>query len=234
MKRWCVFFFTVITMFFSATCFAGLNDYPTVAVVKFENKAAIPNDLDTGDLSMAADLLTDELLASGMFDVVERDQLKAVLDEQYLGGTGLMDNTTAVKIGNLVGAQYVVIGSIANLSASRSISGFGTTGIGTIGTTKNSVNCNVLARMIDVATGRVVLAGRGAGKSSRAGVELGFIQSRRHYDHHHYVATHMIRIGSDEVNGQMVYNALEKAVMNLVDGKTGMLSRLKGHGKRKR
>lgn len=229
MKKMVCFLFTVITMLFSATCFAGLNDYPTVAVVKFENKAAISNSLDTGDLSMAADLLTDELLASGMFDVVERDQLKAVLDEQYLGGTGLMDNATAAKIGNLVGAQYVVIGSITNLSSARSSGG-----IGMIDTTKNSVNCNVLARMIDVATGRVVLAGRGTGKSSRAGVELGFVQSRRHYDHHHYVATHVIHIGSDEVNGQMVYNALEKAVMNLVDGKTGMLSRLNGQGKGRR
>lgn len=46
------------------------------------------------------------------FVVVERTQLRKVIDEQRLASSGLMDHNTAIKIGKIVGVQAVVFGAI--------------------------------------------------------------------------------------------------------------------------
>lgn len=43
---------------------------------------------------------------------MERAQLNRVLEDQKLQQTGVVDSRTAVKIGQLVGAEYVLVGSV--------------------------------------------------------------------------------------------------------------------------
>lgn len=64
-----------------------------------------------------AEELTTQLFASkpGAFDVVERQQLAKVLQEQKLGATSLLDAETIAKIGKILGIQAIVTGSIADL-----------------------------------------------------------------------------------------------------------------------
>jgi curli biogenesis system outer membrane secretion channel CsgG len=44
--------------------------------------------------------------------VVDRDNIQRILDEQRLGMTGIVDESTAVSAGKLMGAQAVIIGTI--------------------------------------------------------------------------------------------------------------------------
>lgn len=61
----------------------------------------------------AADNLATELVKSGRFRVIERQQLDRVLDEQDLGDVGRIDPTTAARIGKVLGVQLIVIGSVS-------------------------------------------------------------------------------------------------------------------------
>ncbi|MCE5287587.1 MAG: CsgG/HfaB family protein [Pelosinus sp.] len=55
--------------------------------------------------------LTDRLLATKKLDVVERQQLNKLLDEQALGATGAITEETAAKLGNLLGADIICLGT---------------------------------------------------------------------------------------------------------------------------
>jgi tetratricopeptide (TPR) repeat protein len=47
--------------------------------------------------------------------VVERSQLRQILQEQNLGREGRVDSTTLVRIGKLIGARYMVTGTLIDI-----------------------------------------------------------------------------------------------------------------------
>jgi hypothetical protein len=56
--------------------------------------------------------LSDALVNAGRFDVVTRGQLDKVLSEQKLANSDLVDPASAQRVGRLVGAQFLVVGSL--------------------------------------------------------------------------------------------------------------------------
>lgn len=80
-----------------------------VAVLYFDN--------NTGDPTMDvlqkgfADMMVTDLSTVDSLQVVEREKLQAIIDEQKLQRSKYFDPKTAVKLGKLVGAQYAVSGS---------------------------------------------------------------------------------------------------------------------------
>jgi TolB-like protein len=56
--------------------------------------------------------LLDALVNSGRFEVVTRGQLDRVLAEQKLQNSDLVDPAEARRVGRLLGAQYLVVGSL--------------------------------------------------------------------------------------------------------------------------
>jgi hypothetical protein len=56
--------------------------------------------------------LVDALVNSGRFEVVTRTQLDRVLAEQKLANSDLVDPASAQRVGKLLGAQYLVVGSL--------------------------------------------------------------------------------------------------------------------------
>ena len=96
-----------ITPFFGpGTCEAAST---TVAVLPFEN---LNRDSIYGVLSqgMCESLITG-LSSVQSLRLVERGQVEKALKEQALGLTGAVDEKTAPKTGQLLGAKYVVMGS---------------------------------------------------------------------------------------------------------------------------
>ena len=59
-----------------------------------------------------SDELTATLFKSGYFEVLDRQHLAKVLEEQGLAQTGLIDESSAVQIGNIIGAGVFVFGRI--------------------------------------------------------------------------------------------------------------------------
>jgi TolB-like protein len=82
----------------------------TVAIADFKNNTDAFY-LDDWEKSIP-EFLKSELSKSEDLVIVERRQLEAVLKEQALSMTGLVDSSTAQQIGNLLGAEYVISGTI--------------------------------------------------------------------------------------------------------------------------
>ncbi|MGE4299124.1 MAG: tetratricopeptide repeat protein [Desulfovibrionaceae bacterium] len=62
--------------------------------------------------ALAAMLITD-LSAISSVSVVEREKLQALLEEMRLGQTGVVDAATAPRVGKLLGAERLIVGSLA-------------------------------------------------------------------------------------------------------------------------
>jgi curli biogenesis system outer membrane secretion channel CsgG len=60
--------------------------------------------------------ITDALVSSGKYNVVARAQLDKVLAEQSLNNSDLVDPKAAQKVGRLLGAKYVVLGSLISVN----------------------------------------------------------------------------------------------------------------------
>ncbi len=59
------------------------------------------------------DSLTDAFINRQRFKMVERSRLEAILQEQKIGTSSLIDRDTAIEIGNLLAAQSVITGGIS-------------------------------------------------------------------------------------------------------------------------
>lgn len=93
---------------------------PTVAVLYFNNSAIGAAHDELQPLSKGiADMLIGELAANPGIRVVERDQIQKVLEEQKLSTEGKVDGETAVKVGKLVGAHYMVTGGFVTDRSGR-------------------------------------------------------------------------------------------------------------------
>jgi len=84
---------------------------PVLAVMKFQDETgAMPFQGGIG--RVVTNMLASELAAREAFTVVERRKLRAVLEEQDLAESGLLKPGEGAKIGELTGAQYLVMGTI--------------------------------------------------------------------------------------------------------------------------
>jgi TolB-like protein len=83
---------------------------PTIAVLYFSNGAFVKH-ADYEPLSKGiAEMLIAELAASPHLQVVERERLQQLLDEQDLGAAGRLDPATAARLGRVLGARYMLTG----------------------------------------------------------------------------------------------------------------------------
>lgn len=131
---------------------ADKSTKPRLAVLEFKNKA------DNqwwyhGGAAAAQDVFVTELVKSGKFRVVEREQLAALMDEKNLTLSGDVDPSTAVRIGKLLGVNYLLTGSVTE---------YGNTDVGGggfgVSAGKRKFVAAMNARLIDTSTGEVVWA----------------------------------------------------------------------------
>ena len=101
------------------------TDRPILAVAEFTNDATSVGWWGGGIGSELASMLASELAAIDAFVVVERERLDRVLDEQDLAASGRVRPDTAAASGRLVGAQYIVMGTVTDYSENTSRRGGG-------------------------------------------------------------------------------------------------------------
>lgn len=209
-----LFFGMTMALFFSFSdvVSAAPSGLPTVAVIPFGVKAAVSPDITMEDATIVSDYVYDALVNSGKFDVVERERLGEVLNEQALGHSGPVDERTAAEFGRMIGAKYIICGSITGLSTRKTAGEV----VG-LGVSKSKVFAHVAARCIEVETGRVWLAGRGDGRATNTQLNA---------------PLRIIRIGTDKVDFEQVHKALEDAADDLVNGGEGFLKRMREYVRR--
>ena len=89
---------------------AGKSTKKVLAVLDFEGNNKLKGKVD---LKMS-DMLTTSLFKTARFEIVERNKIDKVFKEQNLGLSGMVDENTAAEVGKLLGAEYVVFGSITS------------------------------------------------------------------------------------------------------------------------
>jgi curli biogenesis system outer membrane secretion channel CsgG len=131
---------------------ADKSTKPRIAVLEFKNKA------DNqwwyhGGAEAAQDVFVTELVKSGKFRVVEREQLEALMAEKNLTLSGDVDPSTAVRIGKLLGVNYILTGAVTE---------YGNTDVGGggfgVSAGKRKFVAAMNARLIDTSTGEIVWA----------------------------------------------------------------------------
>ena len=105
-----------------------------IAVLDFELHG---NPMATEGIGgIVAEWFTTALVQDGRFDVIERAMLQKIIEEQKLAMSGIVDESTASKLGKILGVENVITGSVLNL--------------------KNRIEVN--ARIIGVENGSIVAA----------------------------------------------------------------------------
>jgi curli biogenesis system outer membrane secretion channel CsgG len=104
------------------------------------------------------DGVTDEVVNIGGAKVFTRTELKKVMEEQKFQMSGLVDDRTLINFGKLAGLQYLITGSIQNIT-------FSTGGVAALllGPTPQ-IDIMIIVRMIDVTTGEIILSKKIEGK----------------------------------------------------------------------
>ena len=199
----------MLTLVSSDIASAALDYDSRVAVIPFRVRASVDADLMEEDKESATEYVTIELEKSGRFIIDERERMVDLIDEQIaVGQSGLIDPATAARIGALEGAQYLFLGSITDVSVIKKVGS-----VAGVGGKSFKVNVDLTARIVDVETGRVVLAGSGSGTSTSRVVTA---------------PLRLIRIGRDEVNSADVNTAIKKAAAALVEDMMSSLDKRSG------
>lgn len=97
---------------------------PGVAVWEFESGGSYGDDaLDTQLLGVGVQQqLATELAQNPAIRVVERSRIREILNEQDLAAEGRVDAATAARVGRLVGARYMVLGSFIEMAGRMQMS----------------------------------------------------------------------------------------------------------------
>jgi len=142
---------------------AAAQARPSIAVLDFSTKGLTSDWYGSFQPGVAlSDLVTDQMVNSGKFNVLDRTHLSSTLGEHQLGASGEVDPQTAVTAGKMVGARYLVTGNIlqfdqtgqSGASAGSYIPGI--VGAAAGGVNTHRVTIKVAVRVIDARTGQIV------------------------------------------------------------------------------
>src|SRR3990170_624719 len=141
----------------------------------------------------ASKMLETALVKSGNFEVFTRQEMDKVMKEQALGQTGAITPQSAAKVGQLIGVNAIVIGTVTEFGEKKSgtsVSGQtmraltggnnrrnqGLAGAllssGGLGFSKAEARVVIDVQLIDTTTGRIILAESSEGTESSMGVSI--------------------------------------------------------------
>ncbi|HEX6899683.1 MAG TPA: CsgG/HfaB family protein [Thermoanaerobaculia bacterium] len=146
---------------------------PRIAVLEFKNKA------DNqwwyhGGAAAAQDVFVTELVKSGKFRVVEREQLAALMEEKNLTLSGDVDPKTAVRVGKLLGVNYLLTGAVTEYGEQQTnVHTPGLRRIPGVSVGKKTFTAAMNARLIDTSTGEIVWADEARGEEGSSKVFVG-------------------------------------------------------------
>ena len=124
------------------------------------------------------ELLTTALYNANRFELVERKALDAVLGEQELAADGRVTAQSGARFGNMLGAQYLVLGSINDWTPDKTRAGggglaAGRKALGAVGLNRAKAEVSMSFRIADSSTGQVLFATTEKASAGSWGVSLG-------------------------------------------------------------
>jgi hypothetical protein len=119
-------------------------------------------------------MLVTELVKKGGFRVMERERLEAIMQEKNLQLSGDIDPKTAVKLGKMIGVEYLIAGAITELGvADRDVnvpSGLFGGRLPSVNVRSQKMDAAVDARAFSTSTGEIVWADTASESTSDSSV----------------------------------------------------------------
>lgn len=124
-------------------------------------------------------MLVRNLVEDGTYSVIERKDLDRILNEQNFSNSDRANKDSAAKIGKLLGADAIIVGSVTQFGSETKDTTVGGGGLGGalgqmvgIGKKKTKAVVVVDARVVDIDTAEIVGVATGKGESSRESTVL--------------------------------------------------------------
>lgn len=152
-----------------------------VAVLDFEYASTGNDSWWYGNPNAAkgiSDLLTNRLVQSGRYTVIERSRIDAILQEQNLATAGRIDASTAAEVGRVLGADAVIIGSVTRFNLDEEGNSVSILGIGSNNRTQKA-EVELTARVVNTTTSEIMSVAESSGEAEKGsrGVSVSILGS---------------------------------------------------------
>ena len=176
----------------STNCFAS-SGAMRLGILPVTKASTVSANLTFEDMEIATSAIYAGLSNCPDFELLSRTDVDKMVQEHELTATGLVDDSTAPTFGKMLGAEYLLIANVTGLSNTKKDNK-------AIGNGKNNyvVTAKMSARIVEVETGRMVLA---ATSSATSKVK---------------VTGSLVRVGTNSFSPELAEEALEKAANDLV------------------
>lgn len=154
-------------------CLAFLAAAPGGAICAPGTRVAVPVFVDASGSSIygrlkdsVTDMLVSELAKNPDLNLVERRRLDEAVAEARLSLSGMVDPQTAVAVGNMVGAGYIVLGTITKASIEDKTTRF------IITSRSRKAQVTLVVRVVDAGTGVTVASAEASGDAERSSATI--------------------------------------------------------------
>ena len=168
-------------------CFAASSGAMRLGILPVFKASSVSANMTLDDTEIATSSIYAGLSNCPDFELLSRTDVDKVVQEHELTATGLVDDSTAPAFGKMLGAEYLLITDITSLSNTKKG-----------GKNNYIVTAKMSARIVEVETGRMVLAATGSATSKVK------------------VTGSLVRVGTNSFNSELADDALEKAANDLV------------------
>ncbi len=147
---------------------------PIVAVSRFDNRSSYGSGADYSLSNALTDQLTDALVQTDAFIVLERQVLQDVLAEQGFANSERVSQSQSARIGQLTGAQVLIMGTVTDFEQTEGRRGGGLRVGGVrLGGNRQQAHVGLIIRLVDTNTGQVLASQRVSGEAQARGANIG-------------------------------------------------------------
>lgn len=177
----------------SATCLAESNGAMRLGILPVFKASSVSANLRPEDLEIATSAIYAGMAGCPDFEILSRTDVDKLVQEQELASFGLVDSSTAPAFGKMLGAEYLLIANVTGLNSTKKPPS-------TFSKNKNDyiVTAKMSARIVEVETGRVVLAVTSTATSNVK------------------VTSSLVRVNSSNPDKELTNEVLEKSAEDLV------------------
>lgn len=150
---------------------SAYDNRPLFAVLPFDDSKVAPwwAYSSPGPGKGLTDVFITKLVEKKEVRVIERTELNKVLAEQKLSNASAFDTNTAIKLGKLLGVQYIAIGKVTEFSESIK-----NTNVIVVQTKTYTYKVGIELRIVDTSTAEIIAAAKGFAETTQMGkISLG-------------------------------------------------------------
>ena len=177
-----------------------LADDPLVAVMPIEESDLGWSGFNEDDiLNGITNDITNKLVKKENIRVVERSRIKEVIKEQNLHLSGRIDNSTASKIGKILGVDKLIVGNLTRLNVKET----GGISVGPLSVSKLKANVKIVGRIVDAQSAEIIASFEGVGEKEESNISIDDLKG--------------VSFGSKAFSKSSLGKSIDQATTNFVD-----------------